>query len=48
MTYVAGYVLAVTTANRAAHQKLVKEATNFFKECGALKVVECWGNEVVD
>jgi uncharacterized protein YbaA (DUF1428 family) len=46
MTYVDGYVLAVTTANRAAYQKIAEEAAVLFKEYGALKVVECWGDDV--
>jgi uncharacterized protein YbaA (DUF1428 family) len=48
MTYVDGYVLAVTTANRAAYQKIAEEAAVLFKEYGALKVVECWGDDVPD
>jgi uncharacterized protein YbaA (DUF1428 family) len=46
MTYVDGYVLAVPTANRAAYQKVAEDAAILFKECGALKVVECWGDDV--
>jgi uncharacterized protein YbaA (DUF1428 family) len=46
MTYVDGYVLAVPTANRAAYQKIAEDAAIVFKEYGALKVVECWGDDV--
>jgi uncharacterized protein YbaA (DUF1428 family) len=46
MNYVDGYVLAVTTANRAAYQKVAEDAAIVFKEYGALKVVECWGDDV--
>jgi uncharacterized protein YbaA (DUF1428 family) len=46
MAYVDGYVIAVPTANRAAYQKIAEEAAIVFKEYGALKVVECWGNDV--
>lgn len=48
MTYVDGYVLAIPTANRAAYQKIAEEAAIVFKEYGALKVVECWGDDVPD
>jgi uncharacterized protein YbaA (DUF1428 family) len=48
MTYVDGFVLAVPTANRAAYQKIAEEAAILFKEYGALKVVECWGDDVPD
>jgi uncharacterized protein YbaA (DUF1428 family) len=46
MAYVDGYVIAVPTANRAAYQKIAEEAAIVFKEYGALKVVECWGDDV--
>jgi uncharacterized protein YbaA (DUF1428 family) len=46
MTYVDGFVLAVPTANRAAYQKMAEDAAVLFKEFGALKVVECWGDDV--
>lgn len=48
MTYVDGYVLAVPTAQRAAYQKIAEDAAIVFKEYGALKVVECWGDDVPD
>jgi uncharacterized protein YbaA (DUF1428 family) len=48
MAYVDGYVLAVPTANRAAYQKIAEDAAAVFKEYGALKVVECWGDDVPD
>ena len=46
MTYIDGFVIAVPTANRAAYQKIAEEAAVVFKEHGALKVVECWGDDV--
>jgi uncharacterized protein YbaA (DUF1428 family) len=46
MTYVDGFVLAVPTANRAAYQKMAEDAAILFKEHGAFKVVECWGDDV--
>jgi uncharacterized protein YbaA (DUF1428 family) len=48
MTYVDGYVLAVPTAQRAAYRKIAEDAAIVFKEYGALKVVECWGDDVPD
>lgn len=48
MTYVDGFVIAVPTANRAAYQKIAEDAAVVFKEYGALKVVECWGDDVPD
>ena len=46
MRYVDGFVLAVPTANREAFAKHAGLAAQVFRECGALRVVECWGDEV--
>jgi uncharacterized protein YbaA (DUF1428 family) len=46
VTYIDGFVLAVPTANREAYRRYAEEAAAIFKEHGALKVVECWGDDV--
>ena len=46
MTYVDGFVAAVPTANRDAYKKHSETAAVVFKEYGALKFVECWGDDV--
>ena len=46
MNYIDGFVAAVPTANRAAYRKHAEAAAAVFKEHGALKVVECWGDDV--
>ena len=48
MAYVDGFVIAVPKANRAEYEKHAREAAEVFKECGALKQVECWGDDVPD
>jgi len=49
MTYVVdGFVAAVPTANRDAYKKHSETAAVVFKEHGALKFVECWGDDVPD
>ena len=48
MTYVDGFVAAVPTANREKYRKHAEEAAKVFEEHGALKVVECWGDDVPD
>jgi len=48
MTYVDGFVAAVPTANREAYRRHAEAAASVFKEHGALKLVECWGNDVPD
>ena len=46
MTYVDGFVAAVPTANRDLYRKHAELAAVVFKEHGALRVVECWGDDV--
>jgi uncharacterized protein YbaA (DUF1428 family) len=46
MSYIDGFVAAVPTANRDAYKKHVEQASVVFKEHGAVKVVECWGDDV--
>jgi uncharacterized protein YbaA (DUF1428 family) len=46
MTYVDGFVAAVPTANKAKYKKHAEEAAAVFKKHGALKLVECWGDDV--
>ena len=48
MTYVDGFVAAVPTTNREAYKKHAEAAAAGFKEHGALKVVEWWGDDVPD
>src|SRR5882672_7542095 len=48
MTYVDGFVAAVPTANRDAYRRHAEAAAVVFKEHGALKLVECWGDDVAD
>jgi uncharacterized protein YbaA (DUF1428 family) len=46
MAYVDGFVAAVPTANREIYRKHAEAAAAVFKEHGALRVVECWGDDV--
>ena len=48
MAYVDGFVAAVPTANRDAFIEHAKIAGTVMKECGALKIVDCWGDDVPD
>ena len=48
MTYVDGFVAAVPTANKEQYIKHASDAAVVFKDHGALKLVECWGDDVPD
>lgn len=48
MPYIDGFVAAVPTANKAAYKKHAEDAAVVFKEHGALKLSECWGDDVPD
>ncbi|MBR0656261.1 DUF1428 domain-containing protein [Plastoroseomonas arctica] len=46
MRYVDGFVIAVPTANRQAFIDHATKADAVFLEYGALRVTECWGDDV--
>ncbi|MDX1401671.1 MAG: DUF1428 domain-containing protein [Kiloniellales bacterium] len=48
MSYVDGFVAAVPTAKKLVYIEHAQKAAQVFKEHGALKVVECWGDDVPD
>ncbi|MGO2007166.1 DUF1428 domain-containing protein [Vreelandella alkaliphila] len=44
--YVDGFIAAVPTANKSAFIEHARAAAEVFKEFGALRVVECWEDDV--
>lgn len=48
MTYIDGFVAAVPLANRAAYIDTASGTAPLFREYGALRVVEGWGDDVPD
>ncbi len=48
MTYIDGFVIAVPSANRQAFIDHAQLGDSVFIELGALRVVECWGDDVPD
>ncbi len=48
MKYVDGFVVAVPAANKESYRVLAAKAAPLFKEFGALRVVECWADDVPD
>lgn len=48
MAYVDGYVIAVPTASKDIFVTQAKSFDSFFIDWGAIRVLECWGDEVPD
>jgi uncharacterized protein YbaA (DUF1428 family) len=48
MSYVDGFVLAVPKANQEKYRKMAEMGWKLFQEFGALRHVECWGDDVPD
>ncbi|HEY9254435.1 MAG TPA: DUF1428 domain-containing protein [Stenotrophomonas sp.] len=46
MTYVDGFLAAVPTANREKFIAHAQQGDPIFIEYGALRVIECWGDDV--
>lgn len=46
MTYLEGFVAAVPTANKDAYRKHAADAAPLFREFGAARMVETWGDDV--
>ncbi|MDP1967387.1 MAG: DUF1428 domain-containing protein [Reyranella sp.] len=46
--YVDGFVAAVPAGNKDAYLKMATKAAGMFKEVGAIRVVETWGENVPD
>ncbi len=46
MPYVDGFVAAVPTANKESYVAYSRTVGRLFRECGALSVVDCWGDDV--
>jgi uncharacterized protein YbaA (DUF1428 family) len=48
MAYVDGFVIAVPTANKQKFIDHANTADVVFKEMGAIRIVECWADDVPD
>ena len=48
MAYIDGFVLAVPTDNKEKFAKHAELLDALFMEHGALRVMECWGDDVAD
>jgi len=48
MSYIDGFVIPVPTANRQHFIEHARFTDGVFTELGALRVIECWGDDVPD
>jgi uncharacterized protein YbaA (DUF1428 family) len=48
MAYIDGFVIAVPTANKEKFIEHAKLGDSVFIDMGAVRVVECWGDDVPD
>jgi uncharacterized protein YbaA (DUF1428 family) len=48
MSYIDGFLIAVPTANKRKFIDHAKLADSVFKELGATRILECWGDDVPD
>lgn len=48
MSYIDGFVIPVPKDKKDAYRKLAVQAAEIFREHGATRIVECWGDDVPD
>ena len=48
MSYVDGFLISVPNENREKYRALAARIWPLFKEFGAIRQVECWGDDVPD
>ena len=48
MSYIDGYVVPVPNDQKAAYREVATKMAAYFKELGATRIVETWGNDVPD
>ena len=48
MSYIDGFVIAVPTANKQKFIDHAKSVDSVFMELGAMRILECWGDDVPD
>jgi uncharacterized protein YbaA (DUF1428 family) len=48
MSYIDGFVIPVPAGKKQAYREVAAKAAPIFKEHGASRIVECWGDDVPD
>ena len=47
-SYIQGFIIPVPSGKREAYRKMAEDAWPMFRDLGALRVVEAWGDDVPD
>ena len=48
MSYIDGFIVAVPTSKKEEYRIVATRAAAMFREFGATRTVECWGDDVPD
>ena len=48
MSYIDGFVIPVPAGNKEAYRDMATQASAIFREFGATRIVECWGDDLPD
>jgi uncharacterized protein YbaA (DUF1428 family) len=48
MSYIDGFVIPVPAGKKEAYRAMAAKAAPIFKEFGATRIVECWGDDIPD
>lgn len=46
MSYIDGFVIPVPAGKKEAYRAMAIAAAGILKECGATRIVECWGDDL--